>query len=175
MTDAEIQENFVAMLTRCEGIIVKVCLMFSDRGSNSFEDLYQEIVSSLWAGYDSFRGESSETTWVYKVSLHAACMEYRKQKSQPLLAVLDPSLSETLAKEPPNPLTQQLYDLIELLPPDDQNVAQMYLSETPIKEMAKVLGCSCRTVDNRIRRIKQKLKELNETENRRIRNIPNGQ
>lgn len=152
------------MLTRCEGIIVKVCLMFADSGSNAFDDLYQEIVSNLWEGYSGFRGASAESTWVYMVALNTACMVRRKQKCRPRLVQLDPLLSETLAEEPPNPLVQRLYDLVEQLPPGDKKVAHMYLSDVPIHEMAKTLGCSRRTVDNRIRRVKQKLKELNEAE-----------
>ncbi|MBR6991581.1 MAG: sigma-70 family RNA polymerase sigma factor [Bacteroidales bacterium] len=166
MTETKIQEEFLAMLTRCEGIIVKVCLMFADSGSNVFADLYQEIVADLWDGYGSYRGKSAETTWVFTVALHTACMMHRKQKCQPLLVQLDPSLGESLAEETPNPLLQQLYALVEQLSPDDKLVAHMYLSEMSIQEMANALGCSKRTVDNRIRRIKQKLKELNDAENR---------
>ncbi|MBP5546444.1 MAG: hypothetical protein J6X59_04090 [Bacteroidales bacterium] len=47
----KLQKDFLEMLNQCQGIVMKVCLCFTDRQPANIDDLYQDIVSELWTSY----------------------------------------------------------------------------------------------------------------------------
>lgn len=163
MNMKERQERFFAMLQRCDGIVYKVCLMHTDRSVGQVNDLYQEIVCNLWRGYLDFREESKEATWVWRVALNTASSHHRYEKKMPKTEKLPAYLADTRAEEQPDPLVERLYELVSLLPQGDKKLANMYLEDMSVSEMAEVLKCSESTVKRRISRLKETLKRMNET------------
>ena len=77
-----LQKDFLEMLNQCQGIVMKVCLCFTDRQPANIDDLYQDIVSELWTSYPRFRQESKPSTWVYAVALNTALMRHRPPRPQ---------------------------------------------------------------------------------------------
>src|SRR4051812_4069728 len=70
------QAKFISMLVAHKGMIRKIaCDFFTDEGDR--QELVQEIVYRLWAGYERFREESKEGTWLYVVATHTAQMKHR--------------------------------------------------------------------------------------------------
>ena len=150
------------MLDRCEGILFKICRSYVGRSRDRINDLHQEIVYNLWRGYRHFRDESKETTWVWRVATNTAVDHYRRRRQELPRVELHAGLYDTLVDEPPDGLLERLYELIDMLDPQERKLADLYLGEVPIKEMAVILQCSENVVNNRIYRLKQRLKELNE-------------
>lgn len=58
-------------------------------------------------------------------------------------------------------LTLRLYKLIDALDADDQKIIDMYLEGKTMKEIGQVLGGSDQRAIRRIRKIREKLCELN--------------
>lgn len=158
-------EDFLKMLHQCEGILYKICLMFTDRRPESVNDLYQEIAYNLWRSYRGFRRESAESTWVYGVALNVARHKRRIARHRPQLVRLDPALADPIADAADNEQVNHLYELIDLLPPDDKALVLLYLEGWSVKEMALMLKRPESTTKKRILNIKQKLRELYEQEN----------
>ena len=150
------------MLDRCRGIMYEICLNFTDGGRDSIDDLYQEMVCQLWKGYKDFRDESKESTWVWQVALNAARQQRRRRRHEPLMVGLDPTICDTLAEAPPDPLLQRLYELVDMLPQQDRQLAELYLRGMSAKQMAKVLKCTETVVNKRIQKLKRTLKAMNE-------------
>lgn len=48
------------MLARCERMLFKVCLFYTDRQPDNVCAMYQDIVCNLWQAWPSFRHESKE-------------------------------------------------------------------------------------------------------------------
>ncbi len=44
------------------------------------EDIMQEVFLSAYRAYPSFRGESSLSTWLYRIAINASLMKVRKEK-----------------------------------------------------------------------------------------------
>ena len=42
------QADFIDMLEHCRGSVLKVCLYYSKRNNENFQDLYQDILCALW-------------------------------------------------------------------------------------------------------------------------------
>ena len=67
------------MIKNHEGIIYKITRVYCDTQENRM-DMYQDIVFQLWKGFDSFKGNSKRSTWMYRVALNTAYTFLRKQK-----------------------------------------------------------------------------------------------
>ena len=164
MYEKQLQKDFVAMLSRSESMLYRVCMMYTDRSVEQVNDLYQDIACRLWEHYGGFRGESKETTWVWRVAVNVARMSLRQKRNQPVIERLPDALCETLAEEPPDPLVERLYELIDRLPPDDKTLLTYYLDGTPISDIAKAMHCPKRSVERHLSELKATLKKMNETE-----------
>ncbi len=162
MKNTKLQADFLAMLDRCEGIIYGVCLHFTDHSRDSVDDLYQEIVCQLWKGYKAFREESKESTWVWRVALNAALQQRRHSKDEPPMVGLDSSIFDTVAEASPDPLLERLYELVDMLPPHDKQLAELYLRGESVKRMAQILKCTENVVNKRIQKLKRTLKAMND-------------
>lgn len=88
------EQAFVQLVREHKSTIYSVCYMFS-RDSDEIGDLFQEILTRLWKGYDSFRAESDVRTWIYRVALNC-CLNADKKKKRlavervPLSVEIDP-------------------------------------------------------------------------------------
>lgn len=164
MTDSEHEREFKAMLRSMDGTVVRVCLLFSERRTDGFVDLYQEIVGELWRGYLDFRRESSLSTWVYRVALNTAVSRRRRWRKQPALVLLDPALLAGIADTECDEQVERLYELIGRLPAAEQKLLFLYIDRMPLRDIAEVLGLNENSVKQRLKRLKHKLKWMHEHE-----------
>lgn len=150
------------MLGECEGIIIKVCLAFTDRRIESVRDLYQEIVARLWLGWPRIRHRSHTTVWVYRVAFNTAMSRYERRPVEVVL--INEEHLEALAEEVADPATERLYELIDRLDADERRLVLLYLDKVPQSEMAHTLGLSLRTLQRHLNRIVNKLKTMHYAE-----------
>ena len=156
----EKDSEFDKMLKENMGIILSICATFTGRKTDKMKDLYQDIVCRLWEGWGKFRNDSKVSTWVYRVALNTAISLWRKESRKPQFIPLPEELEQQLRDEPDNPLLNELYQLIDLLPKADRALIYLYIDGVSETEMASILGISPSSVGVRIHRIKQKLRDL---------------
>ena len=156
-----LQQEFMDMLQRCEGIVVKVCLMFSDRSRTGVGDLYQDIVYNIWKNYGIYRHDCSETTWVYRISLNVALQHARRRRAAPSFISIDDNLCNTLADKCNDPMIERLYELIDRLQPYEK---KLVFNNEPINNIARIIQRPPSTVKKHLAKIKQKLKQFNDNE-----------
>ena len=154
------EEAFMDMVKRNEALIYKVCLAFTRQRRDEVEDLKQDILCNLWRGYEGFRKESKESTWIYKVALNTGLQFYHRNKRLPLTEELTPQMAECYMGEEDGRLLGRMYELIHRLDDDEQKLVIMYLDDLSGKEMAEVLGISEGNVSIKIYRVKEKLKKM---------------
>lgn len=155
----------MAMLDKCRGLIASLCVVHQNYLDVDYDDIQQDIRANLWLSYGSFKGKSSLTTWVYKVALNTIYLHYRRQRYRLRTEPQPTENLSTIAEKKDNELTEQLYKLIDQLETDDKTIITMYLEQLTQKEIGEVLGMSEDAVNCRIRRIKKRLKELNDHDN----------
>ena len=74
------EEEFTDIVERYKAVIYKVCSVYAD-DREEMADYYQEVLANLWRSYASFRGESSLSTWIYRVALYtcvSSCVANRR-------------------------------------------------------------------------------------------------
>jgi RNA polymerase sigma-70 factor (ECF subfamily) len=158
----EAEGRFLEVLGRHQQIINKVIRIYGVDSENR-RDLFQEIVYQLWRNFGSFKGESSISTWVYRVALNAAITSLRKSKKVPEHTELDDqfiSTPESFDTSARSEQVQQLYSAIRSLGEVDRAVVMLYLEELSYKEIAEVLGLTEDNVGVKLNRIKTKLRVL---------------
>ena len=61
--------DFQRIVMEQKSTIYSVCYMYATSKEEA-DDLFQETLVNLWQGFDSFRGDSSIRSWVYRISLN---------------------------------------------------------------------------------------------------------
>ena len=142
--------------------------MYGCRQNDTTEDLYQEIVCALWESYDSYNGRSSFSTWVYAVARNTAIAYYRRyQLYQPELSLCDVETDYQHLADTPNPLVAELYHLLDYLGAEDREFVGMYLDGYSYIDIGKSMHLSQAAVRTRMSRIKDRLREIKESQTRK--------
>ena len=162
------EEEFMEMTARCERLLFKVCLFYTDRQPDNVRDMYQDIVCNLWQAWPSFRHESKENTWVYRVALNTAAAQLRKRSRTPSIVLLSDEMVTTLVDGRQDELSNRLYRLIDHLGKADKSLILLYLDKIPYNQIAEIVGVSEAAARKRVERIKQKLITLNTEDNGKI-------
>jgi len=152
------EEAFTQLIKENEGIIFKISRVYCDTGEDQ-KDLYQDIVFQLWKGFDSFRGESKASTWMYRVALNTAFTFLRKEKRKGTSVTID---NLHLTYEPDDPILEErlveMYVQIRQLSDVNKRIILLLLEGKKYEEIAAITGFSRSKVATRISRIKEQLR-----------------
>jgi len=160
-----VQEQFLQMLNQNQGIVRKVCHLYS-RNERDHEDLYQEIIIQLWKSFSSFRGEAKFSTWMYRIALNTAISDIRKQSRK-----VELSFPEFLPREEADAVDaakeeqiKQMYSAIARLSEVEKAIVMLYLEDKSYDEMEEILGISNGALRVKMNRIKDKLRTMTKEE-----------
>ena len=156
------QEQFVQFINENEGILFKVSTLYTNSDAD-VQDLRQEMIYQLWRSFDSFKGNSKRSTWMYRVALNTAMVYLKKKKrvvtsgieiDERLLQRIDVTNNEEEEQ------IKKLYDTIKKLSDIERGIIMLYLEGKSHEEIAEIIGFTTTNVGTRIGRIKKKLKKL---------------
>lgn len=153
------KEAFLSLLKAHEGIIHKVCRVYAWNESER-EDLFQEILYQLWRSWNSFRGESKPSTFIYKIALNTACTQYKKNISHQNGIALYQSEKDLARDAPGDDQLQRLHWAIGQLNDVEKAVISLYLDSHSTEKIAEFLGITTSNAGVKIYRIKKKLKTI---------------
>ncbi|HAY3535516.1 RNA polymerase sigma factor [Elizabethkingia anophelis] len=154
------EKDFSKLVKENQGLIIKVARMYTNTPDDQ-QDLFQEIVLQLWRSYDTFKGNSKISTWMYRVALNTAITLFRKTtrtvKTDELADFHQPIDDE-------NDDNQQqinlLYKVIKMLGDIDRAIVMMYLDDVPYKDIAENIGITEVNARVKMNRLKKTLKDL---------------
>lgn len=134
------------------------------------EDLKQEIALALYRGYQSFRGESSPRTYIYKIAHHCALRALATDRR--LMEVpLEPAheRSPALGPDPQAELLlserrERLERALRQLPLGLRQPMMLRLEGLSYKEIEQILGVEVSALNGRIHRATEALKAMMEQE-----------
>ena len=149
--------DFERLVMEHKTTIYSVCYMFTETKAEA-DDLFQEVLVSLWQGMDSFRGDASLRSWVYRVSMNT-CISYRRKKKIQTVP-LEFSADSMAPNSPESKQAKMLHERISRLEPFDRAIVLLWLEDIPYDEIAAIVGISVKAVGVRLVRIKEKLKSL---------------
>ncbi|MFH6987044.1 RNA polymerase sigma factor [Flavobacterium collinsii] len=129
-------------------------------------DAAQEIFIKVWENLDTFRNESSISTWIYRITVNTCLLYLRKSSSRKEIRadVLPQVASETYSNEKEEQL-QQMYQCIQKLEETNKMIILMTLDGIEYLEISEVIGITEETLRVRIHRIKKSLTQCIQNEN----------
>lgn len=156
---------FDSLYTQFHGMVYQMCMGFMKGDAAPASDLAQETFINVWIALPNFRGESSHKTWIYRIAVNT-CLQYlRKEKVRQRTDQEQAEQHSTVEINHEDP-HQNLYRAIGQLGEVDRLIITMVLEELEYEEIAKVVGIEENNLRVRIHRIKKKLKETLEHEQR---------
>ena len=150
--------EFTRMVKEQRSTIYTVCYMFSNN-ADEVNDLFQEVLTNLWKGYDRFEGRSDVRTWIYRISLNtciSADRKKRKQKTVPLSMNINPFVDQ----EEDIRQSEMLRRRIAKLGAFDRAIILLWLENMSYEEIGQVVGISTKNVSVKLFRIKEQLKNM---------------
>ena len=153
------QEAFVDMIKQHERMILKVCAMYSYCPVSDLRDLYQDAVVALWESYDSYKGLSKPSTWIYSVVMHTMLNKAKKNRMKVVLTDEQLPLSKDEDYDT-DQLIDELRQVVNKLPDDEKDIVLMYMEGFDNQEIAQAKGSSYGAVATRLTRIKTKLRKI---------------
>lgn len=157
MRESERRRIFDEWTGAHRGLLLKVVRMYAFTPDDQ-EDLFQEIALQLWHSVAKRRGESAETTWIYRVAVYAALGWTRKERRHRTghLALDDVEPALRTLPEHRNDRLEWLYHRIAELEEVDRSLMLLLLEGFGYREMTEILGISESNVGVKISRIKRR-------------------
>jgi RNA polymerase sigma-70 factor (ECF subfamily) len=130
------------------------------------KDLTQDVFTSAWRGFKSFRGDSAVYTWLYRIALNTV-FKYRRGKTRQENKISIDEITPPMAEGNPEKFlvkkseAQLIKRMVYLLPKKYQEVLVLrYYENCDYATIAQTLGIPIGTVRSRLNRTIIKLEEM---------------
>ena len=152
-------ERIDRMVQQYEKELLRICCIYL-RDRTAAEDAVQETFLKAYRNLDSFRGESSEKTWLIRIALNC-CRDYRRSA---WYRYIDPRVPvdqlPVRASEAPSDEHIALTMAVMRLKPKYLEAVLLYFYEGyPIREIAGMLNLTEAAVSVRLRKAKRELRK----------------
>lgn len=129
------------------------------------EELSQDIFLKVFKNLSGFKGDSSFSTWLYRIAYNTAVSFVRKKKQEFLAIeeslldnVTEADLEEMYGREDAEERYRNLEHALELLHPEEKGIILLfYMRDKTIEEIAGISGLSVVNVKTKLHRIRKKL------------------
>lgn len=126
------------------------------------QDLFQEIICQLWKAYDSFKGDSQFSTWMYRVAINTAIVFLKKEKRKVDKYEIS---NENIREEDSDAALKEsqlehFYKALQKLDKIDKAIIFYQLEGFSHREISENLGISEVNARVKLNRAKEKLKEI---------------
>jgi len=150
------KQNFIQIVNENRGTIRSLCKAYYV-SSEDQKDAFQDIILQLWKSFETFRGESEISTWIYRVSLNTILTKVRKEKKKIATESIDASersISIAMADDD----IELLKSVIQTLKDLDKAMVILYLEGYKNKEISQILNLTPTNVSTRLNRVRTELK-----------------
>lgn len=156
--DASIEAEFKKVIERENATISKICFSYAGSAAD-YEDLRQDALINIWRGMKKFRGDASQRTWIYRVTVNS-CITCLRKLSRHSHESLDELYGLIDCDDDNKESIEELHRVIDTLGRQEKAMIMMWLDELSYEEIAETMGLNRNTVATRLRRIKEKISKL---------------
>ena len=148
---------FTNFVQQHKSTIYTVCYMFSN-DEDEVKDLFQDTLLNLWKGFDTFRGDSKASTWVYRITMNTCISADRRRRHRKDTTPLSMDVNLYEDNDSDTLQVKMLHNRINKLGLVDRAIVLMWLENMTYEEIASVVGISAQNVGVKLYRIKEQLK-----------------
>lgn len=160
------KEQFNDIYNKHYNKVFRLCKGYFCGDISLASDAAQEIFIKVWEKLDTFRNESSISTWIYRITVNTCLLYLRKSSSKKEIRTdsLPQLVTENYSNEKDEQL-QQMYQCIQKLEETNKMIILMTLDGIEYPEISEVIGITEETLRVRIHRIKKSLTQCVQNEN----------
>ncbi len=152
------EPRFLRLLDGYGQALRRLCAAYL-QSSGDRQDLFQEIAAALWSALPSFRGASSERTWVYRIA-HNVAYSYAKKRRRQYQSELQMDALPDDRMAPEKPRRRVLLEAVQQLDAIDRQVVLLYLEGLSAGEIEQVTGLSANSINVRLSRLRRRLASI---------------
>ncbi len=142
---------------------------FLQRGINEtvlIEEIYNDVMLTVWLKADSFRGESKVATWLFAIAYRIRISHSRKESRSKY--VIDNEPAQEITAEIFSPYAQTIQDaIVDLSEPHLAVIELYYFHGYNLSEIATIVDCPKNTVKTRLFHARHRLKAIIEADQAR--------
>lgn len=159
------EERFKTIVAENEERIKRICRYYCSNVTDT-DDICQEVLINIWKSLDNFRGDSSMSTWVYRIAVNTALthagrslknLNFRidddAQRLQ--LLVADDEAEQSAWKESQLEALKLEINQLSII---DKTLVSLVLEDLSGKEIANIIGLTEPNVRVKLHRIKELLR-----------------
>ncbi|WP_277464723.1 RNA polymerase sigma factor [Parabacteroides sp. PF5-6] len=129
------------------------------------EELTQDVFMKVYKNIASFKGDSSFSTWIYRIAYNTAIsatrrrrMEYLAIEESTINNVSEEEVARMMGQTDPSEQIEQLEKAIGRLSPDERGMILLYyMQEKTIDDLVEITGLTVSNVKTKLFRIRKKL------------------
>ena len=159
------EDQFKRIIDENGGRIMRICCYYNSNPDDQ-KDMYQEILVNVWKSLDRFRGDSKESTWVYRIAVNTS-LNYMGKGYRNMKVIVDRDVQninvlfeddELDKKEKYESDLETLQAQLNLLSVIDKAMISLMLEGLSTREIADIIGLTEPNVRVKIHRIKENLR-----------------
>ena len=146
--------------------VYSICFRMLQNASDA-EDLTQQVFIQLFRKLHTFRGDSSFTTWLHRMTVNQVLMHFRRRAVKTEKTTDDGSIPIRIVSGTENPSRMALIDRIAL----NQAIGQLPVGYRMVfilhdvegyehEQIGKMLGCAVGTSKSQLHKARQRLRQL---------------
>lgn len=158
------EEIFLDALDKYKDRLFRLCMSYST-DQHIAKDLLQEALLAIWKSLESFKGNASIGTWMYRITINVCLrtqsIEKTARANHSTAIIIDEIPNENKDLDHAEDL-RDLQKCIHQLHDADKALITLYLEELAYKDIAEITGLTENHIAVKIKRIKAKLLEMME-------------
>lgn len=152
--------TFEQIVEENKGKIYRICKIYAVSPLEP-QDLFQEVLYSIWKSMMTFKGNLNINTWIYRITFNVCLRSKQKLEKNNFKTVHLESI-QFVPVDIPLDRTQQakhkaLTSCISSLNETDKSIIILYLEELKYKEIAEITGMTENHIAVKMKRIKKTL------------------
>ena len=165
--------NLEQLIENYKDLVFNTAISFLQQQEEA-EDITQEVFIEVFQSQDKFKGQSSISTWIYRITVNKCLDHLRAKKRQKrfgfLTSLFHPESGEVLHEvshfdHPGIELEKKekaryLFQAIEQLPESQKTAFILWhIEELPQKEIAEIMQSSVKAIESLLQRAKANLRK----------------
>lgn len=123
------------------------------------DEVYNDVMMTLWQKADTFRGDSKVSTWIFGIA-YRTCLSHARKEIKHTSVTAEYELEE-MSDDNESSLVENLRAAMTELSDDHRTVVEMaYFYGHSIAEISEMMDCPLNTVKTRLFHARQKLKNI---------------
>ena len=151
-----IERDFTEIYNTYASKVYRLCLGYASGDDNLAKEWQQETFIKVWKHRKSFKGNSSVSTWIYRIAVNICLGDLRKStRTIPINDNIPVANTPEPNVEMQHDKIQKMYDCINQLTKNNKTLILLELEEIPQATIAETLGIAYGAVRTRLSRIRK--------------------